>query len=100
MPLWRIFAHPDTFSTAQRQALSKDITSIYTKVGLPAFYVNVIFIDSPENSIFIGGEERVNFVRFCVEHIARRLDDAESQKEFMQRAEAVSLLVLRLVGVV
>lgn len=91
MPLWRIFSHPSTFSPDQRQALASDITSIYTRAGLPAFYVNVVFIDVSETAIFIGGQPRKNFVRIVVEHIARTLETPEARKGFMDRADAVSL---------
>jgi len=49
MPLWHIFSHPDTFSLEQRAALARDVTALYS--FLPAFYVNVIFINSGENDI-------------------------------------------------
>jgi hypothetical protein len=90
MPLWRIFSHPSTFTPAQREALSTDITSIYTRGGLPAFYVNVIFIDVSETAVYVGGKPRTNFVRFVVEHIARNFQSPEHMKGFMDRAEAVS----------
>ncbi|KPI37247.1 uncharacterized protein AB675_1455 [Cyphellophora attinorum] len=88
MPLWRVFSHPSTFTPAQREALSTDITSIYTRGGLPAFYVNVIFIDVPETAVYVGGKPRTNFVRFVVEHIARNFQSTEHMKGFMDRAEA------------
>ena len=71
MPLWRIFSHPDTFSLEQRAALARDVTALYGL--LPAFYVNVIFINSGENDIWIGGKPKTNFVRIVIEQIARTL---------------------------
>ncbi len=57
MPLWRIFHPEGTFtSTATKSALSKNITSIYTSFGLPAFYVVVLFIPLGVNNIYVGGE--------------------------------------------
>lgn len=70
MPLWRIFSHPDTFSTGQKQALAESITPFYTKSGLPAFYVNVVFIPVEPSSFYIGSQPVRNMVRIAIEHIA------------------------------
>lgn len=70
MPLWRIFSNPDTFSTEQRQALVESITPFYTISGLPAFYVNVVFIPVEPSSFYIGSQPVRNMVRIAIEHIA------------------------------
>ncbi|MCJ1260531.1 hypothetical protein MMC22_000392 [Lobaria immixta] len=70
MPLWRIFSHPSTFSTAQRQALAESITSHYTGEGLPAFYVDVVFIPVEPDSFYVGGKQAANMVRIAVDHLA------------------------------
>lgn len=80
MPLWRIWSHPKTFTPAQRSALAKDLTAYYTRIGLPAFYVNVIFIDVDETGLYIGGQPKDNFVRIAIEHIARELPSDEAEK--------------------
>lgn len=80
MPLWRIFSHPDTFSTAQKQALVESITPFYTISGLPAFYVNVVFIPVEPSSFYIGGQPVKNMVRIAIEHIAiHRPNDARAR---------------------
>ena len=78
MPLWRIFAHPDTFSYEQRKGIAAAVTKLYR--DLPDFYVNVIFIDVKEEQVWIGGEPKSNFVRIVVEQIARQLPSPESQE--------------------
>ncbi|KAH8910122.1 hypothetical protein BR93DRAFT_966170 [Coniochaeta sp. PMI_546] len=56
MPLWHIYHPPTAFSDQDsKAALAKDITSIYTRFGMPAFYVNVIFHPTPGQDVFIGG---------------------------------------------
>lgn len=70
MPLWRIFSHPDTFSTAQKKALVESITPFYTSSGLPAFYVNVVFIPVEPSSFYIGSQPVRDMVRIAIEHIA------------------------------
>lgn len=79
MPLWRIFSNPSTFTPPQREGLAKAITGLYTNVGLPAFYVVVVFINLDEDSSFIGGERNPNFVRIVVEQIARAMPDAGTE---------------------
>jgi hypothetical protein len=98
MPLWRIYSHPSTFSPAQREGLAKAITSLYVNAGLPAFYVNVLFIDTNDNSAFISGKATNNFVRLTVEQIARAMpspDTAEGaayRKRWMDMINKVSLI--------
>lgn len=70
MPLWRIFSHPSTFNTSQKQALAESITSFYTRGGLPAFYVDVVFVPVEPTSFYVGGKQAANMVRIAVEHIA------------------------------
>lgn len=78
MPLWRIFAHPETFSNEQRKELAAAVTKLYSI--LPAFYVNVIFIDVKEDQVWIGGEPKKNFVRIAIEQIARSLPSPDSEE--------------------
>jgi hypothetical protein len=80
MPLWRIFSHPNTFSYDQRLGLAKAITDLYVRSNLPAFYVNVIFIDVGDGQVFIGGEHKTNFVRIAIEQIARTMPDPNNEK--------------------
>jgi len=51
MPLWRIYCNPATFTKEQKQGIANAITKLYTDppVGLPAFYVNVLFIPLKED---------------------------------------------------
>ncbi|KAL8377225.1 hypothetical protein RB595_008076 [Gaeumannomyces hyphopodioides] len=81
MPLWLIY-HPSKVFTdpESKRALAADITSIYTGVGLPPFYVAVNFIQLPAGDMFSGGESLVGktpFVRISVSHVARRLPEDE-----------------------
>ncbi|MCJ1464850.1 hypothetical protein MMC07_003465 [Pseudocyphellaria aurata] len=72
MPLWRIFSHSSTFNTAQKQALAQSITQFYTRggSGLPAFYVDIVFIPVERDSFYVGGKQTTNMVRIAIEHIA------------------------------
>ncbi|KAF5606305.1 uncharacterized protein FSUBG_6138 [Fusarium subglutinans] len=76
MPLWLIYHTPDIFrDNESRQALAKDITSVYTNVGLPAFYAIVNFVPMTTGTLWKGGEVPDKpFVRISIDHIAVRLD--------------------------
>ena len=81
MPLWLVF-HPDgTFEDdASKEALSADVTKIYTGVGLPAFYVVVNFIKMPESTVWVGGKKLSKekpFIRVAIEHIAVTLPNED-----------------------
>ncbi|KAF2844867.1 hypothetical protein T440DRAFT_502842 [Plenodomus tracheiphilus IPT5] len=74
MPLW---THSD--GTCEDDdttaALTADIIAFYTdRVGLPAFYVNVVFIlMAGNNSLWISGKKAIKekpSVRIVIEHIA------------------------------
>jgi len=109
MPLWRIFAHPSTFSFDQKKGIADAVTKLYTSepINLPAFYVNVLFIPLKEdecvpppllsssletvlreskqltdnaNRVFIGGQPRKNFVRIVIEQIARQMPDPSTEE--------------------
>ncbi|KAI4940465.1 hypothetical protein J4E86_010845 [Alternaria arbusti] len=89
MPLWIIYHPPNTFtSLADKTALANEITKNYTIVGLPKFYVNVLFQPIHPESFFIGGVPRpsanteankpgrdssVPMIRIKMEHLARQL---------------------------
>ncbi|EXJ67680.1 uncharacterized protein A1O5_09026 [Cladophialophora psammophila CBS 110553] len=95
MPLWRIFSHPSTFSSSQREGISKAITDLFVSYGLPPFYVVVLFIDVDEKGCFVGGESKKNFVRIAVEQIARVMMGPETEwgkarrKAWMDRINGV-----------
>lgn len=80
MPLWLVFHPTGTFEdAASKQALKKDITKIYTAIGLPAFYVVVNFIKLPPRDVWVGAERKIEklFIRIVAEHIAVRLNDED-----------------------
>jgi len=101
MPLWRIYSHPTTFSPSQREGLAKAITALYVKAGLPPFYVNVLFIDTNDNSNFVSGKATNHFVRITVEQIARAMpspDTAEGaayRKRWMDIINGVSFFYIQ-----
>ncbi|KAK3358012.1 putative oxalocrotonate tautomerase [Lasiosphaeria hispida] len=91
MPLWLIYHPEGTFTSDAKEALAAEITSIYTAVGLPAFYVVINFISLPNSSIFVGGRNpppEKPFIRFSVDHIAVHLGgDVKRQAGITARIE-------------
>lgn len=84
MPHWQIFHPKGVFGNeAERTALAKDITSIYTGVGLPAFYVIIHFVEQDAERSYIGEEPQYlrsknPFIRFVVTQIAIRLPNEDA----------------------
>jgi phenylpyruvate tautomerase PptA (4-oxalocrotonate tautomerase family) len=87
MPLWRIYSSPGVFSAEDRAGLARSITALYTNLGLPAFYVNVIFIDVPGQNFFIGGQSTNNMIRVSIEHVARAMPSADSEEGRLRRSK-------------
>ena len=75
MPLWQIY-HPDgTFEDdASKASFAKDITKMYTDLGLPAFYVVVQFLKMDDSNVFVSGKTRdptdKPFIRVVINHVA------------------------------
>ncbi|CUA75263.1 hypothetical protein RSOLAG22IIIB_05799 [Rhizoctonia solani] len=89
MPMHRIYTTSGLYSATEKKALASAITKAYQSFGLPAFYVNVFFIDLPQDSFYIGGETNSNFARFNVQHIARSLPTKAKKIEFMEIYERI-----------
>lgn len=86
MPLWRILSNPATFTPAQKAALVSSVSSLYTDLGLPAFYVVVLFIDVERDSFFVSGSPQDKFVRIAIEHIAIHYPNVEDDMKNMRRS--------------
>jgi phenylpyruvate tautomerase PptA (4-oxalocrotonate tautomerase family) len=86
MPMHRIYIAEGLYTSTEKAALAKAITSLYSPI-LPAFYVVVLFVDLPKDSFFISGELNDKFVRFNVQHLARQFDANAKKLEFMKAYE-------------
>lgn len=93
MPLWQIYHPAGTFNDQKsKEAFAKDITELYTDVGLPAFYVVVCFIPLAAEDILVGGEIKSEkpFIRVVITHIALHVPDNDaSYKRTTSRIDAV-----------
>ncbi len=97
MPLWHVYHPEGTYSSHEAKAeLSQAITSIYTGVGLPAFYVAVWFHPFSGENIWVGGchkpagksgESQLKrpFVRLVGENIAVNMGDDHAWKGELHR---------------
>lgn len=75
MPLHRWFVPPTLYSREDKAAIAAAITSIYTGLGLPAFYVLVLFVPVDKDDFYVGGKPDDKFVRIGIEHIARQFPE-------------------------
>ncbi|KAG2187541.1 hypothetical protein INT44_005230 [Umbelopsis vinacea] len=88
MPLHRFYYAQGLFSAQDKQEIAQRITKIYTDANLPAFYVNVVFIEVLEDSIFISGKPAPKFVRLVSQHLARTMDSNERKQAVLDKLEA------------
>lgn len=84
MPLWNIHHTPDTFTPAEKESLAAAITDQYAAIGLPRFYVVVLFHEVSPESFFIGGTVAPTAVRISIDHIARNASDSKSRKRIAE----------------
>lgn len=89
MPLWHVYHPPGAYDPAHKQRLSTDITAFYTRVGLPRFYVVVLFHEVDADSFHIGGEPHGQAVRVVVEHIARHTQDPRRRRHTRETLAAL-----------
>ncbi|KAK0192905.1 putative oxalocrotonate tautomerase [Armillaria mellea] len=87
MPLHRFFIPSNLYSDEDKQTLSKAITDLYVKIGLPEFYVVVLFIEVPRHGYFVGGKATDNFVRVVVHHLAKQFAADNDKTRFMDTYE-------------
>lgn len=95
MPVWNIKHSPNVFSTAEKEQLAKSITRLYISYELPAFYVEVHFIESAPGNLFIGGEQPLKFAAVAINHVARTLTTDEQKQQFLSGVDAVLNPVFR-----
>ena len=78
MPLHRVYAAKGIFTPEEKGAIAQSITDIYNAIPIPPFYTVVVFVDVPEDSIFVGGKANARFVRIVSQHLARSYSTAEA----------------------
>lgn len=89
MPLW-VFAHtPNAFSLEEKKELAQTITAIYTRLQIPAFYVNVQFFEMDPTNQYVGGESPSNFTTISIYHIARAFDNESAKQKFLNKADSI-----------
>jgi phenylpyruvate tautomerase PptA (4-oxalocrotonate tautomerase family) len=92
MPLW-VFTHTqNTFSAAEKSELAKLITVLYVKVHIPAFFVNVQFLELAPTDIYVGGEgrsEASKYAAISIYHPARAFDNDASKKKFLDKVDSI-----------
>ena len=98
MPLWDFHVSSNVLSFEEQHRLSKAITRIYTRIGLPAFYVQVRFTEG-QSSCFVGGNFTNQFVCIQIDHVARSFATNEQKERFLNKVDEVLNPVLKSKGV-
>ena len=70
MPLWKVYHPAGAYTPEDKQAFAETMTEIYARF-MPRFYVNVLFHEVDENTLYFGGKSRNNSVRITMAHTAR-----------------------------
>ncbi|KAF7159171.1 hypothetical protein CNMCM6106_006304 [Aspergillus hiratsukae] len=89
MPQWLIQHSPNTLTPEDKSTLAQQITQVYVRYGLPAFYVQVHFTEQPAGTSFIGGEQHPNFVALTIYHLARTMTTEQQRQGFLKHIDAV-----------
>jgi phenylpyruvate tautomerase PptA (4-oxalocrotonate tautomerase family) len=88
MPLWHIYCPKGAYTDQHKGELAERIADAYVELGMPRFYVSVIFEDVDPGSFYIGGKPADDFVRIWVDHIARGLKP-EHRGWWMKRVKEI-----------
>src|SRR5471030_2306801 len=88
MPLWNVYHPVGAYSAKDKQVFAERITSLYTNIPIPKFYIGIVFQEIPKDSFFIGAEPRDNFVRIRVDHIARTLPAPNIREWWVRTTDA------------
>ncbi|KAI1695877.1 putative oxalocrotonate tautomerase enzyme domain-containing protein [Ditylenchus destructor] len=87
MPLHRFYVPEGLYTEEDKKKLAQRITDHYVAVGLPAFYVVVLFIPVKKDSYYVGGKASDKFVRVAIQHGARQFESHEVAKKFIDMYE-------------
>ncbi|KAJ5365477.1 Tautomerase [Penicillium concentricum] len=89
MPAWYIKHSPNTITAPEKEQLAKSITRLYVSYGLPAFYVQVHFIEDIPGTAFVGGEPHPNFAAVTIYHVARAFQNDETKQRFLTDVDEI-----------
>ncbi|KAK0615448.1 hypothetical protein DIS24_g11807 [Lasiodiplodia hormozganensis] len=89
MPLWLFTHSAGAFSAEEKEELAKKITRLYTKIGLPAFYVNTQFFERGPFDIFCGEESPKKFTTISIYHVARAFQNEAQRDKFLEKVDGI-----------
>ncbi|KAK6615323.1 hypothetical protein ACHAPC_000410 [Botrytis cinerea] len=89
MPLWIIHHPKHVFDDENsKKSLSQDITKLYTDVGLPAFYVVIVFTEVSDVNMYVGGDQATTpFIRISIDHIAVHMEGPKVHVEWTSKVD-------------
>ena len=89
MPRWNIFTTSDLLSKQEKRTIADQVTKIYTSIGFPCFWVNVIFEELPVDNFYNGGETPSQSVFFYISHAAKGFDSEEERLNFHKGVDEI-----------
>ncbi len=89
MPLWTIHHSPEVLTAEDKRALAGRITELYESIGLPRFYVVVVFHETHPEDFYVGGEPSPAGVRVVIEHIARHSADTAGRRRIIAKIKEI-----------
>jgi hypothetical protein len=89
MPLIQLYLAPNILSSDKKKEVSIQLTGIYTSHSLPPFYINIIFIKTPPDCLFVKRESQNNFIHICIKHIALHFPSDNRKWSYMKKLNSI-----------
>lgn len=89
MPRWTIHSSVGSISAAEKDSIAKQVTTLYTDLGLPAFFINVFFHEHEIGNYYCGGESEHSSVFFHIDHAARNFESEHIRSAFISRVKSI-----------
>jgi phenylpyruvate tautomerase PptA (4-oxalocrotonate tautomerase family) len=94
MPRWTVHSLEGAITREQKDSIAEQVTNLYTKMGIPAFWVNVFFHTHTLGGFYSGGKAQHNSVFFHIDHAARKWASEEERQMFLGSIDQIMRPVL------
>jgi phenylpyruvate tautomerase PptA (4-oxalocrotonate tautomerase family) len=94
MPRWTIHLLAGSISPEEKDCIAESVTEVYTKMGIPAFWVNVFFHEHSLRGFYSGGKAQHSSIFFHIDHAARPFKSEEERLGFLDSIDAIMRPVL------
>lgn len=94
MPRWTIHSVAGALSPSEKDQIAKQVTDLYTSLGLPAFFINVFFHEHSVGNFYCGGKAQHNSIFFHIDHAARNFETEEVRSAFIAKVNSIMQPIL------